>query len=168
MERLTKLSAAKRTLAEAIRLFFEGRDEVAIHSLAAAAHGILLDIARHRKLEFKGVLHEHPSLKPELKNAWRNFLNAPRNFFKHADQDPEGQLDFDGILNEILLLDAVALAATIPIDTPPEALVFAAWFEIAYPSYSGAFPGNPALVRSRQLGLVASDRKAFIPLFTAA
>jgi hypothetical protein len=165
MERMSKLDAAKRVFAEAIRLFFERRDEVAVHSLAAAAHGILLDIARKRKLKFNGILHEHPSLRPELKSAWRNMLNAPRNFFKHADKDPDGQLYFDGVLNEILLLYTVALAAMILDDYPPEVFVFAAWYEMAYPDFSGAFPKNWALAQSIQLGLIVTDRETFAALY---
>ena len=167
MQRLSKTCAASRTLAEGIRLFFEGRDEIAVHSLAAAAHGAVLDIARSRKLEFRGVLHDHPSLRPELKAAWTSLLNEPRNFFKHADKDPEGFIDFDGVLNELLLLDTVALSATVMSELPTEALVYAAWYEIAYPAFAGAFGENQVLAACRVRGIAPQDRAAFRKLCNA-
>lgn len=45
---ITKLAAAKRQLDAAIRMRFASEDELAIHSVAAAALGILRDVARNR------------------------------------------------------------------------------------------------------------------------
>jgi len=168
MPRISKLDAAQRTLEEGIRLFFEGRDEIAIHSLAAAAHGVLRDIARNRKLGFTGILHDYPTLRPDLRADWIKMLNEPRNFFKHADKDPEGEIEFDGVLNEILLLDAVALSASVLKTTPIEASVYAAWFELMYPTFSGVFPGNQVLESCRLQQLSPNDRAAFRRLCDAA
>jgi hypothetical protein len=41
---VTKLSAARRLLRSAIRLFFDKEDDLAIHAIAAAAYGILKDL----------------------------------------------------------------------------------------------------------------------------
>ncbi len=46
---LTKLAAAQRQLDAAIRLTLQGEDEVAIHTIAAAAYRILRDIKQKRK-----------------------------------------------------------------------------------------------------------------------
>ena len=42
--RVSKLDAARRQLDCAIELWFAGKDEVSIHTLAAAAHQIISDI----------------------------------------------------------------------------------------------------------------------------
>jgi hypothetical protein len=43
---VTKLAAAKRQLQAAIRMFFLREDELAVHTIAAAAYGLLKDIKR--------------------------------------------------------------------------------------------------------------------------
>lgn len=45
---ITKLAAAKRQLQAAIRLFFFEEDELAIHTVASAAYGLLKDLKRNR------------------------------------------------------------------------------------------------------------------------
>lgn len=45
---VTKLAAAKRQLQAAIRLFFLEEDELAIHTVASAAYGLLKDLKRNR------------------------------------------------------------------------------------------------------------------------
>lgn len=45
---VTKLAAAKRQLQAAIRLFFMEEDELAIHTVASAAYGLLKDLKRDR------------------------------------------------------------------------------------------------------------------------
>lgn len=47
---VTKLAAAKRQLQAAIRLFFMEEDELAIHTVASAAYGLLKDFKRERGL----------------------------------------------------------------------------------------------------------------------
>lgn len=45
---ITKLASAERQLRAAIRLFFAEEDELAIHTVAAAAYQVLADLKRHR------------------------------------------------------------------------------------------------------------------------
>lgn len=45
---VTKLAAAKRQVQAAIRLFFLEEDELAIHTVASAAYGLLKDLKRER------------------------------------------------------------------------------------------------------------------------
>ena len=45
---VTKLAAAKRQIQAAIRLFFLEEDELAIHTVASAAYGLLKDLKRDR------------------------------------------------------------------------------------------------------------------------
>ena len=45
---MTKLAAAQRQLCAAIRMFFDGEDELAVHTVASAAYGILRDLKAER------------------------------------------------------------------------------------------------------------------------
>ncbi len=46
VEKVNKIEAARRQLVEAITLFFERRDPIAIHTLIGASHQILYDLAK--------------------------------------------------------------------------------------------------------------------------
>ena len=48
VEELTKLDAARRQLDAAIRMFLASEDEVAIHTLGAAAYRVLRDLKEER------------------------------------------------------------------------------------------------------------------------
>lgn len=80
---IRKIDAARRQLDEAIRLWIEGRDQLAIHTIAMAAFGILYDVAEHH-----GILSiEHP-LKQFLTRVGHRRYRELANFLKHADRDP--------------------------------------------------------------------------------
>ena len=59
-----KLVAAERQLREAIRMFFEQRDELAIHTVASAAYRILRDMKENRGIneaadtQFRGIFRK--------------------------------------------------------------------------------------------------------------
>jgi hypothetical protein len=101
---IAKLDAGKRNLAAAIKLFFERGDVVAVHTLAAAAQEVMRDIATARKLPHTSILHDNPLVPEESRNDWHRAINAPRNFSKHADKDPDGTIEFDKKANAQLLL----------------------------------------------------------------
>lgn len=46
----TKLSAAKRQLQAAIRMYFQPEDELAVHTVSSAAYGLLKDIKQSREM----------------------------------------------------------------------------------------------------------------------
>jgi hypothetical protein len=142
MVTISKLEAAKRNLAAGVRLFFERGDPVAIHTLAAAAQGVIRDIARSRGLEHTSILHDNPLVPPEQQKEWIRALNAARNFFKHADKDPDDQLEFNEDTNESLLLDSVLILSEIDHQALSEAKVFIGWFTTAHPELRGAVVNN--------------------------
>lgn len=139
---ISKLDAARQNLRAAIRLFFERGDPVAIHTLAAAAQSVIRDIARARGLEHTSILHDHPEIPRNLRRQWINKLNAPRNFFKHADDDPDGTLDFDEGDNALVLLDAVLILSELSEKPLTEANVFVGWFTIENPVLRPAMSNN--------------------------
>lgn len=48
---VSKLEAAERQLDAAIRLFFAREDAVSVHTLAAAAYQVIIDICKQRGIE---------------------------------------------------------------------------------------------------------------------
>jgi len=130
---ITKLDAGKRNLAAAIKLFFEHGDAVAVHTLAAAAQAVMRDIATARTLEHTSILHDNPMVPDETRADWHRAINAPRNFFKHANKDPQGTIEFDEKTNAQLLLDASLILTQLDKQALREASVFPGWFTIANP-----------------------------------
>ena len=51
---ITKIAAAKRQLDAAIRMFFAGEDELAVHTIAAAAFRVLRDLHKKRGKSYSG------------------------------------------------------------------------------------------------------------------
>src|SRR5438067_13371157 len=83
---VAKLEVAQRQLAQAIRLFFDSGDQVAIHTLASAAYQIFSDVCGKRgiprEIEDSAILDEM-GVKKQVLEA----MPRPQNFFKHADRD---------------------------------------------------------------------------------
>jgi hypothetical protein len=67
---ISKVEAADRQLRVAIRLFFERKDLLAVHTLAAAAQGILTDLARPKDIK---IIFDR--LDPDLRRAYRSAQN---------------------------------------------------------------------------------------------
>ena len=142
MTSIEKVEAARRNLAAAVRLFFDRDDPIAIHTLAAAAQGVIRDVARTRGLAHTSILHDHPNIPADARKEWIKILNAPRNFFKHADADPNGSLEFDESANETLLLDACLILSKISDRALSEANVYLGWFTTANPKLRSALANN--------------------------
>jgi hypothetical protein len=90
---ISKIEAARRQLDCAIELWFLDKDEVSIHTLAAAAYQIVHDI-KAKRAEIRDLLYDSDMIKDEYRKQWINVLKRPQNFFKHADSDPDGFLEF--------------------------------------------------------------------------
>ena len=106
---ITKINAAERQLNTAIRLFFENVDHASSYTLAIASREISDDILTKQSAEiFRKELARlgdpmkvrmpyrerlRDNIKPEYyKDAMRLF-NKRQNFLKHADQDPDGEME---------------------------------------------------------------------------
>lgn len=155
VEILTKLEAAKRQLSEAIILFFERRDPIAIHTLAAAAHQVLIDLGEH--LRIPGMVKNIPIMPPEVRREWNRIVNEPHNFFKHADRDPDDTLEFRPGLTPFLIVDAVLIYHQIAGEMTDEQLVFAGWFAAQYPDYLKEGALKNAIRTALKLGADTND-----------
>lgn len=99
VQRVDKVNAARRQLATGLELWFGDGDPLSIHTLIAAAHGILADLCRAQGIPDK--LLDSDLVKDEFTKQWRAAVRKPANFLKHADDDPEGELEFSPILNDL-------------------------------------------------------------------
>ena len=128
---VTKLDAAKRQMNEAIRLLFEQRDEVSVHTLACAAGQVLCDLCKARGVPapFRGG----EMIRKKHQKEWRGVLAKSENFFKHAGRDPDAVHEFKASWTHFLLLDATQMYSGLTKRTTYEATIFTGWFFLKYP-----------------------------------
>jgi len=126
---INKLEVADRQIATSIRLFFEERDIVSIHTLIASAHQILADLGGPSSVKGTKQLHDK-----ELQEHLRE-INYPYNFFKHADKDPKSKINIAPLesFTSDFIMDAVLMLQVITKDLPIEAKTFWMWFTSKYP-----------------------------------
>lgn len=94
MAQLAKLEAASRQLNAAISLLFAGVDPIVVHTLAVAASNVFSDVLDKKpgSQSWREKLRiDHGLSRAGIKNV----MHSAWNFFKHADSDPDGVLEFD-------------------------------------------------------------------------
>lgn len=132
MQTLTKIDAARRQLVTAIKLFFAEGDAVSVFSLAANAWEIIDALCgragiKSLSLQTEGNLRAGQRLK-------RDYINEPyRNFFKHADRDPDASVDFNERDAEAVMMLAVEDYLHLQGAAPIEFQVYQAWYLARYP-----------------------------------
>lgn len=122
-----KITAAKHQLDTAIELFFLDRDSISIRTLLSSAWSILYNLHRKRGLESSRdwMVSCFPDYRP---GKIREILTNDWNFFKHARNDAEEILEFDGGINERLLMFAVNDFSQLAGHTTFLMEVFQLWF----------------------------------------
>ncbi|MCY1264117.1 hypothetical protein D9M68_455130 [compost metagenome] len=126
MHLITKLEAAKRQLNAAIRLLFSAGDAIAVHSLAVSAASLFSDLADHEPdvTSWREMMREDHGMTPaQIKSV----INRSWNFFKHADRDPQGTLEFDAKESEYIIFFATLECGELS-ETSTEMQVFQLWF----------------------------------------
>ena len=165
--RVTKIDAARRQLITAIRLFFDGGDRVSVYSLASNAWEVVDVLCTSAGVEsFSKQARENLPAGHTLKY----YINEPcRNFFKHAEQDPnpDSSVELREANVAAILFLAVEDYIRLRQGGPIEAQVFQAWFIAAFPekiadelvaqskleSAKLAFPDIAALAASDRIGM---------------
>lgn len=130
---LTKTTVARRQLATAIELFFAGRDVVSIYSLAANAWEVIDALCVKAGIESMSI--QARGYVPAGKDLKRNYINSPhRNFFKHADTDPDETLEpLSQSHVEGLLFLAVEDYIRLNRRSPIQLQVFQLWYLAKHP-----------------------------------
>lgn len=129
--KLTKFDVAERQLFQAIKMFFNNEDEVSIHTLTEASAQIFKDIGK--PLGIKSMIRDSGLIRPERKKEWLKAMSSSKNFFKHADKDPDDIHEFKSMFNDFSILDAVNMYGLLKKRRTPETLIFYCWFALAYP-----------------------------------
>lgn len=80
---------------------------------------------------FKNMLQDY--IKPEHHKEVIESFREPENFFKHADRDPEGILDFNPDFTEFLLMEAIEAYVSLTGEVPQLFSVFRTWWLIQKP-----------------------------------
>jgi hypothetical protein len=161
---LTKSAVARRQLATAIDLYFSGGDAVSVYSLAANAWEVIDVLCIRAGVESMSVQARENV--PAGKDLKRNYINSPhRNFFKHAESDPDACLEPPSITHlEGLIFLAVEDYIRLHRRSPIQLQAFQAWYLAKYPdkidpkvangltdNLQAAFPGLPSLSYPEQL-----------------
>jgi len=166
MAALTKNDVARRQLVTAIQLFFDGGDPISIYSLASNAWEVI-DVlcAQAGVASISNETREHIPPGRDLK---RDYVNSPyRNFFKHADNDPDAVLaGFDESNVDSILMLAVEDYLRLNKRSPVEFQVFQLWYlathidKVAKDALAkvlrdveGAFPKIANLPRQEQVAM---------------
>ena len=133
METLTKIDVARRQLVTAIRLLLDDRDPVSVYSLATNAQEILSALCEKRRvLSLRANIAAPAGIRSD--KIQTQLINPARNFFKHADRDPDSVwCDFtDSDCDHILLIPSFDFAM-LERKSPIEAQVFITWYAALYP-----------------------------------
>ena len=147
---INKLEVARRQIAESIRLFFEERDLVAIHTLIASAHQVLFDVGKFNNVT-SSVKSTTGLRKKEVQELLKA-INYPYNFFKHADKDPEDNINIEPLerLTSDFIMDSIIMLQRLSNDIPNEAKVFWSWFVTKYPQEFDNLPKDGAIVKIQE------------------
>jgi hypothetical protein len=133
IQTVTKLDAATRQLQEAIRLYFQDGEPLAVHTVAGAAHGILRDLLGRRDGPLSGraragtVQLDHSAFVTKM-------VGKAKNFLKHAEHDPESVLSFNTDWTDFLLYDAIAMHISLAHELTRENIFFLLWVTAKYPT----------------------------------
>lgn len=124
---ITKLEAAKHQLRVGIELIFKNQSVIAAHTLVGAASVLLLDLLEKNDPEksFEALTEDANNLS---KKEVLRILRESQNFFKHADNDPGGKLDFDPIDTEALAFGALFNLGELDGTLPMTESVFQLWY----------------------------------------
>lgn len=137
MAELTKIDAARRQTNAAIRMFFEGEDPIAVHTVAAAGHRIVRDLARQNGSEILSSFEQ--TLLPGVKGKFWAAFNGSTNFLKHADLDAGAQQDnvVYEASNPILILVTICFFGELGLTHSTEMAALSVWCRLHYSQFFG-------------------------------
>jgi hypothetical protein len=132
--RISKIEAARRQLDSAIELWFLDKDEVSIHTLAAAAYQLVHDLKEHKGLA-RELLYDSAMIKDKYRKQWSKVIKKPMNFFKHADNDPEETLEFSPLGSMGFIMAAASGLRILGEPTSHTVYAFTLWLVVNKPSW---------------------------------
>jgi hypothetical protein len=140
---VSKMGAARSQLLEAIRMFFEQRDPISIHTLVGAALEILHDHFDDVEIVWDAKLFFHYDtiyIKDAHRREFKAKINEARNFFKHAARDlNEGKttIEFETATTDFRIIESIRCLAILEKENfvnSPEFRMFIVWYAKKYPT----------------------------------
>ena len=132
IEVVTKLEAARRQLATAIELWFHGKDQVSLHTLAFAAYEIIHTVSQ-KKGRTTDLLFDSLLVKEEARPDFKDRLKECANFFKHGSRDPDATINLIPISAEMFMLFAILGVSTMHIQINDHESALMTWFMLKRP-----------------------------------
>ena len=127
MLRLSKRKTARRQLETAVELYFHHGDDVAIHTLVAAAYGLVGELNEHRggepMLKDLHVFLNSDEAKRVLKYASRSDI-----FIKHSDKDPNAIGEVDPRWSGLMLWEACRKYCELTGELNKALIAYVFWF----------------------------------------
>lgn len=105
--KLSKLEAARCQLCTAIELWFAEADPVSTHTLAFAAYEVIHFVSKKRNPGRRDLVFDSRLIRPGYQKIWNEHIRREANFFKHADRDPDGTIEFRIASPEFFILYAI-------------------------------------------------------------
>lgn len=162
---ISKIDAAKRQLETAVNLYFQNADPVSIHTLSAAAHGILHALCKTRGI--KSWIKNTGMIRKGKEKEFEDMLNKPQNFFKHGERDLNKVHDFVPPVTEFFIWDSCQMYMQITTECPKPFHIFSVWFCLKHPNIIEHETFEQALSSFRQ-SFRTEDRVAFYQIASEA
>jgi len=147
---IDKLAIVNRQIGEAVWLFFEDRDHIIIHTIIASAHQILIDLGKSASVD--GSIKNTGKLRSQEIQEFMRGVNHPYNFFKHADKDPNKEIDAGPYsrLTQHYIMDAIVMLQQLTGEIPDAAKVFWHWFVSYYPEEFDNLPKDGVIAEMQR------------------
>jgi len=146
---VTKTDVARSQIDTAIELWFGDRDPVSVHTLACA--GLDVMNALGTPLGELAMRYDPSRFKEGMFKDWLLVITEIRNFFKHADRNPEGTLDFKPSTNKYLLADCVDTFRRVSGGQTAVMQAYWAYFVVHNPRYFSPVGTKPIPVEFSEL-----------------
>jgi hypothetical protein len=131
---VSKLDAAQSQLRTAIRMWFYDEDYVSAHTLAYAAYEIAHAVSKAKNPNRGDLLLDSSQVKPDKRKEFNQVFKEAANFFKHADRDPDGTIEFSPGLTELFIYFAIKGLALCGVKLAIELDIFMYWLQVRSPS----------------------------------
>jgi hypothetical protein len=161
---ITKMEAAERQLATAIRLFFRKEDPFSIHTLIGAATGILDDLAK--KVGIKNPFTDAEYIKSEMKKEYFHLLRKGRNFLKHAKKDSEATLEINPDVNKFSIVEGLHLYEQLNKSICGECYFYRIWFVYNHPDLFNLHYDIKDLIANLSSGMITPNNMNDFQLIT--
>jgi len=129
---VSKLDAARRQLSTAIELWFQNKDDVSIHALAYAAYEVIHTISKKKGRE-QALLFDAAAIPDQFRKVFAAHVKKGPNFFKHADHDPNGVLEFPPVVSEIFFVFSIMGLKSMGVPENDYESAFLWWFHLNRP-----------------------------------